>query len=347
MSDTASRPPVEVSIIVPLFNEAQNVRLLYSAIVEAMNTSHRSYEIVLVDDGSTDDTAGIAKELTRSDSAVRVIRFRRNFGQTPAMSAGIDYARGDILVTMDGDLQNDPRDIALLVECIEAGADLAVGWRRDRKDKKFSRVIPARIANWLIGKVTGIPIKDNGCSLKAYRASVVKEVPLYSEMHRFIPAMVSISGARVEEIVVRHHRRRFGKSKYGIGRAWRVLFDLLAVKTVVAFASRPLLWFSMMAFVPMLMAMYGSLNALIDFLDRTSQFSMVGAGIALQFLSLSVFLLICGVLAELIFHTGNTREHYFAEITAFTHDSNWVDRGTGEQGDVLPIWNRAAGARDD
>jgi hypothetical protein len=206
------------------------------------------------------------------------------------------------------------------VERIEAGADLVVGWRRFRKDRKFSRVIPSRIANWLIGKVTGIPIKDNGCSLKSYRASVVKKVPLYSEMHRFISAMISISGARVEEVIVRHHPRQFGRSKYGIGRAWRVLFDLLVIKTVAAFSSRPLLWFSILSFVPMLAAIYASYSAVIN---NSGQFSLVSAGIALQLVSLSAFLLVCGVLAKLVFHTGNAPEHSFAETTAETSDLNW------------------------
>jgi glycosyltransferase involved in cell wall biosynthesis len=232
------------------------------------------------------------------------------------MSAGIDFAHGEILVTIDGDLQNDPLDIPTLVESVEAGADLAVGWRRNRKDHTVSRIIPSRIANWLIAKVTGIHIKDNGCSLKAYRASMIKRIPLYSEMHRFIPAMASIAGARVEQIPVRHHERRFGQSKYGIGRAWRVLFDLLSIKTVTAFASRPMLWFSALAFVPAVLAVFYGSHAFLDFMDNAGNHDIVTTGVAMQFLALAIFLVSCGVIGELAFRAGDTREHRFAGLTA-------------------------------
>ena len=163
------------------------------------------------------------------------------------MAAGIEQAQGRVLVTMDGDLQNDPQDIAHFLAKIDEGYDIVVGWRHNRQDKLISRKIPSRIANWLIGKVTGVPIKDNGCSLKAYRASLIKEIPLYSEMHRFIPAMASIAGPRIAEIKVRHHARQFGQSKYGLSRIYKVLLDLMVIKTVASFTSRPLVWFSMLA----------------------------------------------------------------------------------------------------
>ena len=178
---------------------------------------------------------------------MRVVNFRRNYGQTPAMAAGIEQAHGKILVTMDGDLQNDPRDIEHFLAKIDEGYDIVVGWRHNRQDKLISRKIPSKIANWLIGKVTGVPIKDNGCSLKAYRASLIKEIPLYSEMHRFIPAMASIAGPRIAEIKVRHHARQFGQSKYGLSRVYKVLLDLMVIKTVASFTSRPLLWFALLA----------------------------------------------------------------------------------------------------
>src|SRR5207342_2867721 len=179
-------------------------------------------------------------------------KFRRNYGQTAAMAAGIEHANGEVLVTMDGDLQNDPADIELLLEQIEAGYDLVVGWRHNRQDKLITRKIPSRIANWLIGRVTGVPIRDNGCSLKAFRASLIKRIPLYSEMHRFIPAVASLAGPRIAEIRVRHHARRFGESKYGLSRIYKVLLDLMVIKTVVSFVSRPLLWFAMLS-VPLLL----------------------------------------------------------------------------------------------
>ena len=263
-----------ISVIVPLFNEEENVPLLYEALISTLSSAAFRFELIFVDDGSSDGTAQVAGRLAMADERLVLLQLRRNCGQTPAMSAGIDFARGEILVTLDGDLQNDPRDIAKLVQAVEEGADLAVGWREARKDHKWSRVIPSKIANRLIASVTGIPIRDNGCSLKAYRASVIKRIPLYSEMHRFIPAMASIAGARVVQIPVRHHARRFGESKYGIGRAWRVLIDLLSIKTIVVFSSRPLLWFSALAFIPGVVAALTGSFALLDFLanERRGQY---------------------------------------------------------------------------
>ena len=176
------------------------------------------------------------------------------------MAAGIEQARGEVLVTMDGDLQNDPADIALFLDKIDEGYDIVVGWRHNRQDKLVSRKIPSRIANWLIGKVTGVPIQDNGCSLKAYRADLIKNIPLYSEMHRFIPAMASIAGPRIAEIKVRHHARQFGQSKYGLSRVYKVLLDLMVIKTVASFTSRPLLWFSLLAMPLLLLGLSRSAN---------------------------------------------------------------------------------------
>src|SRR5450631_1103988 len=237
----------KLSIIVPFYNEEESIRGMYTAIVDAIAPLGVSFEMMFVDDGSKDDTLTLASNLARQDARVRVVKFRRNFGQTPAMAAGIEHARGEILVTMDGDLQNDPADIGNFLAKMDDGYDIVVGWRFNRQDKLVSRKIPSRIANWLIGKVTGVPIKDNGCSLKAYRASVIKAIPLYSEMHRFIPAMASIAGARIAEIKVRHHARQFGKSKYGLSRIYKVALDLVVIKTVTSFVSRPMLWFTLLS----------------------------------------------------------------------------------------------------
>ena len=219
----SSNEQPDLSVIVPFYNEEDNLVRMHAAIVNAMEPIGMSFEMVFVDDGSRDRTLERAVEVARTDSRLRVVKFRRNYGQTPAMAAGIEQARGKVLVTMDGDLQNDPADIAHFLAKIDEGNDIVVGWRHDRQDKLISRKIPSRIANWLIGKVTGVPIKDNGCSLKAYRAALIKEIPLYSEMHRFIPAMASIAGPRIAEIKVRHHARQFGKSKYGLSRVYKVL----------------------------------------------------------------------------------------------------------------------------
>ena len=206
------------SVVIPLYNEQDNVRELVDRLVPVLERSDEGFEIVFVDDGSRDATAAIATELARGDPHLCIVRFRRNYGQTPAMAAGIEQARGDVIVTMDGDLQNDPDDIAALLAKIDEGYDIVVGWRHDRQDKLISRKIPSMIANRLIAKATGVPIQDNGCSLKAYRASLIKKIPLYSEMHRFIPAMASIAGPKIAELKVKHHARQFGQSKYGLSR---------------------------------------------------------------------------------------------------------------------------------
>jgi glycosyltransferase involved in cell wall biosynthesis len=202
----------KLSIIVPFYNEEDNIQRMHAAIASAVEPLGVPFEMVMVDDGSRDATLALATEIARRDSRVRVVKFRRNYGQTPAMAAGIEHAAGEILVTMDGDLQNDPEDIRRFLQKIDEGYDIVVGWRENRQDKLITRKIPSMIANRLIGKVTGVPIRDNGCSLKAYRASVIKRIPLYSEMHRFIPAMASIAGVRIAEIAVRHHARQFGQS---------------------------------------------------------------------------------------------------------------------------------------
>jgi len=238
---------VLISVAVPLFNEEESAPVLYEQLKGVLDSLNVTYEIIFIDDGSSDQTFKVLRKLAKSDSMLRVIKFRRNFGQTPAMAAGIDHAEGEIIITMDGDLQNDPTDIPQFVEEIRAGNDIVVGWRHDRKDKVLTRKIPSIIANWLIGKVTGVPIKDNGCSLKAYRAKVIKNVPLYSDMHRFIPAMTNMSGARVKEIKVKHHARLFGESKYGLSRVYKVLVDLAGITTIRAASFAPFRWFTTLA----------------------------------------------------------------------------------------------------
>ena len=307
---------MELSLIVPLYNEAESIEPLYEAIVQTMAPLDITYEILFVDDGSTDRTYAKARELAHTDPRLRVIRFRKNYGQTPAMAAGIDHARGKILITMDGDLQNDPSDIPAFIDKIHEGYDIVVGWRHMRQDKLITRKIPSKIANWLIGKVTGVPVKDNGCSLKAYRADIIKNIPLYSEMHRFIPAMASIAGARIAEIKVKHHVRQFGLSKYGLSRIYKVLLDLLAIKTIVSFASRPLLWFSILALpaaVISLILMFTSIYGLVVHSVRLP-IPIAGTAVLLGALALSLFL--GGVLAELIYKTGDVRLNKLSFLSA-------------------------------
>ena len=223
-----------LSIVVPVYNEEDNVRPLFEKIQAVCETIGDAYEVLFIDDGSEDETFNVLSELCKQEPQLVVIRFQKNAGQTAAMAAGFECARGERIVSMDGDLQNDPIDIPRLLEKLNEGYDLVCGWRKERQDKFLTRRVPSIIANWIIGKVTGVPIHDNGCSLKAYRASVIKQVPLYGEMHRFIPAMTTIVGARITEIVVSHHPRRFGKSKYGLGRIWRVMLDIIAFKFIIS-----------------------------------------------------------------------------------------------------------------
>jgi glycosyltransferase involved in cell wall biosynthesis len=305
---------LDLSVVVPLFNEEESVRPLYAAILAGVEPLGASFEIVLVDDGSRDATARIAAEIARTDPRVCLVKFRRNYGQTPAMAAGIAEARGEIIVTMDGDLQNDPADIGEFLTRIEQGHDIVVGWRHDRQDRLWSRKIPSRIANALIAKVTGVPIRDNGCSLKAYRAGLIKQIPLYSEMHRFIPAMASIAGPRIAEIRVRHHARRFGRSKYGLSRTYKVLLDLMVIKTVASFTARPMLWFGMLS-LPMLAAAALTLGWTCFTLVAQGRMSLSIAGTGVIFLTSTVMLLAAGALGELIYKLGDLREQQFSSLT--------------------------------
>ena len=244
----------DISVIVPMRNESPNVGELYNRITAALARSARPYEIVCIDDGSTDDTFAKLAELHASDPRVRVIRFRRNFGQTAGFSAGFAHARGRYIVTMDGDLQNDPADILPMIERAERDElDIVCGWRKDRKDPFVNRRLPSMIANTIISRTTGVQLHDYGCSLKVFKAEVVKPMKLYGEMHRFLPAIASEFGVRIGEQVVTHHARVHGKSKYGISRTFRVILDLLTVKFLSSYSTRPL-------------QMFGSIGLTIGFL---------------------------------------------------------------------------------
>jgi glycosyltransferase involved in cell wall biosynthesis len=228
-----------------VFNEAPNLSELHRELTETLRAWGRPYEIVLVDDGSADETFEVAARLQKSDPRVRVIRFRRNFGQTAAFAAGFAHARGRYIATADGDLQNDPRDIPAMVARLEQGFDIVCGWRKDRKDQFLTRRLPSMMANKLISVATGVRLNDYGCSLKVFRAEVVKSLRLYGEMHRFLPAIASEMGVRIAEVVVNHRPRTRGRSKYGLGRTLRVLLDLITVKFLLSYSTRPLQMFGM------------------------------------------------------------------------------------------------------
>jgi len=232
--------PPELSIVVPLYNEAESLPSLVDQLLAALRPLGRSFELVLVDDGSSDDTAAVLRHLAAQTPELVAVLLRRNYGQTPAMSAGFDASRGALIVTLDGDLQNDPADIPLLLDRLEQGFDLVSGWRHQRQDPAMSRKLPSRVANRLIARVTGVRLHDYGCSLKAYRRELVEDMNLYGELHRFLPALAFIEGARISEVKVNHRARSFGTSKYGIDRTFRVLMDLLTVWFMKRFLTRPM-----------------------------------------------------------------------------------------------------------
>lgn len=239
----------ELSIVIPVHNESPNIQPLYAELTSMLGQYGRSYELLIVDDGSTDDSFEQLAALQASDPALRVIRFRRNFGQTAAFAAGFAAARGRLVVTSDGDLQNDPRDIPAMVALIEAGHDIVCGWRKDRKDTFVTRRVPSILANKLISWATGVPLHDYGCSLKVFRAEVVKPLRLYGEMHRFLPAIASQIGVSIAELVVNHRPRRAGVTKYGLSRTIRVVLDLATVKFLLSYSTRPLQIFGLMGLI--------------------------------------------------------------------------------------------------
>jgi len=229
----------KVSIVVPLLNEQDNLPVLYEQISQAIQDQN-AYELIFIDDGSTDDSFSILQEFHRQDPRVRVVRFRKNFGQTAAMSAGFDAARGAIIVALDADLQNDPADIPMLISKLNQGYDVVSGWRKERHDNALTRCLPSRIANWLIASITHVKIHDYGCTLKAYRKEVLEQTRLYGEMHRFIPALASWAGATITECVVNHRPRTAGVAKYGLGRTFKVVLDLITVKFLGSFSTKPI-----------------------------------------------------------------------------------------------------------
>jgi glycosyltransferase involved in cell wall biosynthesis len=295
--DFRAADEIDLSVIVPVMNEEDSVGPLHAAITAALDPLGLDYEILLVDDGSSDLTVPRVREIVARDHRVEMLRFQRNYGQTAAMTAGIEFARGRFLVTMDGDLQNDPADIPMMLQKAQEGYDLVVGWRMNRQDKWLSRKLPSMLANRMIGRVTGLPIRDNGCSLKVYRAEVIKRVPLYSDMHRFIPAMTIPLGARIAEVGVRHHARQFGASKYGLSRIFKVLLDLLSIKTLLVFARRPLAIFLQVAFwclvaaAAMSLAIHGGASLVVEM-------AVIGL-----LASLAIFLFLIGLIAAVVFQS--------------------------------------------
>ena len=293
-------PSPSISVVTPLFNEEECVPGLVRGIADALEGY--SWELILVDDGSTDRTAEVAKGFAAEDDRIRVVRLARNYGQTSAMQAGFDHARGDVVVTMDGDLQNDPADSPRLVAKIGEGYDLVVGYRERRQDRLLTRKVPSWIANRIIRWLTGVAIRDNGCSLKAYRRELLDRIVLYSDMHRFIPAVsAGVAGARIAEVPVRHHPRRYGTSKYGLSRVAKVLADLVTITMIRWFRERPLLMFGIGAVMATAMAVAFAAAAVVALTtfrpDKANALVLPGA--ALLWLGLGGYLIMVGLIAEI------------------------------------------------
>jgi len=303
-----------VSIVVPVYNEEENVAPLHQGIVDVLNTVSRPFEILYVNDGSSDGSAEKLNRLAASNARVRVLHLRRNFGQTAAMSAGLEHARGDYIVTMDADLQNDPVDIPKMLEKLDEGYDLVHGWRRNRHDDYWTRKFPSKIANWLIAKVTGFPVRDLGCTLKAMRRQIAGDLNLYGEMHRFIPILANWQGAKCVEVETLHHPRRFGVTKYGLSRTFRVILDLITVKYLIQYSTSPMRLFGSIGFGCGLLATVAGTAVLamklsVNF-DMSGNpllyISLFGFMIALQFVSLGML----GEMNARIYYESQGRKPY-------------------------------------
>lgn len=317
VSTSKEHPAPRLSVVVPVFNEAGNLSQLHEELLDVLEKEEGGFELLYVDDGSKDDSREILRSLRKGDHRVRVICLRHQTGQTAALAAGFEQARGEILVPLDGDLQNDPADIPMLVARLEEGYDLVAGWRKDRRDAWLVRKIPSIIANRLISWVTGVSVHDTGCTLKAFRSSLVKGRALYGEQHRYLPALFAGTGARVTEMVVHHRPRRYGESKYGIGRTLRVLLDMLTVTMISSFSQRPLRYFLFLAFPFFLASIVVGVTAPQELLGGGAEFALDTLAVLafmLPFMACAYFLLL-GLLAELVVKASDV------------HRSNFVSSG--------------------
>jgi len=325
MAETQTDHSPELSVVVPLLDEEKNIPALYQEITDAL-TGTFDYEVIFIDDGSTDGSYALLADLHKSDKRVRVIRFRRNFGQTAAMSAGFQHARGKIVIPMDADLQNDPADIPKLVDKLNEGYDIVSGWRKNRKDKAATRRLPSIIANKLIGKITGVKLHDYGCTLKAYRKEILDETRLYGEMHRFIPALASWSGAKICEEVVNHRARTAGTSKYGLGRTTKVMLDLMTVRFLGSYSTKPIYIFGGLgllngfgAFVAVMVMLYQKFFSASHLAINRNPLMNVTALLA----TMAIQFILMGLLAEIMvrtYHESQGRPTYVIRDTLESSD---------------------------
>ncbi|MFY9556531.1 MAG: glycosyltransferase family 2 protein [Blastocatellia bacterium] len=335
VEDLDNKPTqVEISVFLPVYNEEGNIEQLSLKLTDALEGLGRSYEVLYIDDGSTDQSLARLRGIAERDSRVRVISLRRNYGQTSAMSAGIDHARGQILIPMDADLQNDPADITRLLAKLNEGYDVVSGWRKDRKDKWLTRRLPSRLANRLISRLSGVDLHDFGCSLKAYRRDALTSVKLYGEMHRFIPIYAAWAGARVTEIPVTHYSRQAGKSKYGLSRTIKVLFDLITIKFMSSFLTKPLYLFGMAGLVCLGISLLSFLFALYyRFAEGVHLNRMPLATLSMIMFAMGVQFIFMGLLAEMIvrtYHESQDKPTYLIRET-INFEPGVERRGTEER----------------
>ena len=305
----------EISVVIPVFNEMDSLSKLHDEIVAALAVI--DYEIIYIDDGSTDKSFSVLTDIHKKTPNVRLIRFRRNFGQTAALSAGFKYARGKIIVPLDADGQNDPADIPKLIEKLEQGFDIVSGWRKERQDNPVTRTLPSRIANWMIGKITGVKLHDYGCTLKAYRAESLKPIRLYGEMHRFIPALARWGGEKVGEMVVNHRPRTTGKTKYGINRTFKVILDLITIKFLASFSTKPIYIFGGLGFLCFIGSFLSGATVLV--MKMFAHYSMNRNPlliISLMLMTAAIQFVLMGLLAEILvrtYHESQDRQTYIVE----------------------------------
>ncbi len=322
---------IDISIVIPVLNEADNLQPLYDQLKTSLDKLNRTYEIIFIDDGSTDSSFEILERLNRLDDSIKVVRFRRNFGQSAAFSAGFNLASGDIVITMDADLQNDPKDIVKLIQKLDEGHDIVSGWRVDRKDPYISRQLPSMIANLLISWITGVYLHDYGCSLKAYRREVIRNINLYGEMHRFIPALASWMGIRISEVPVNHSPRISGRSKYGIMRTVRVILDLLSVKFLLGYSTRPIQIFGLLGVFSLSLGMiFGVYLSALKLLSNQPLGDRPLLLLAILLIIFGVQLITMGLLGELVirnyYESQNKPTYVIKEILGI---KGVRDKGTG------------------
>jgi glycosyltransferase involved in cell wall biosynthesis len=317
----------DLSVVIPCFNEEDSILPLAQALHESLSPMRRSFEVIFVDDGSTDATAKRIDEVLALDRRVRAVHLVENAGQTAALCAGIDFARGRYVIALDADLQNDPADIPAIVGELDAGYDVVSGWRRDRKDRFFSRRLPSIVANSILSLVSGVRLHDFGCTLKGYRTQFLRRVPLYSDMHRYVPAFAAALGAKVKEVVVRHHPRRFGRSKYGIERIYRVMLDILVLQLLVHFAMRPLHWFGRVSLWVFLLVGGLLLGVMLGKhdpkdLEDSPLSTIVIPGMTGLGVYLGVTVLSLGFLCELLNRVGDAgMDHLYTQHDVTGHDA--------------------------